>query len=94
MRLRFALPLIALLFIQTLSLVHGAEHLFHHHDEACDIYIDADRLTKSSLGLTEFIWPVEFAVANTVFQFSIQSAVPQTLTSYDSRAPPQAPISA
>lgn len=38
-----------MLFVQHGVAVHASEHMFHEHEEACDIYLSAERSTHAAI---------------------------------------------
>lgn len=41
--------LLSMLFVQYGVAVHASEHMFHEHEEACDIYLSAERSTHAAM---------------------------------------------
>ncbi|CAA6826415.1 MAG: Unknown protein [uncultured Thiotrichaceae bacterium] len=43
------LLLVSMLFVQYGVSVHASEHMFHEHEEACEVYLNAERFADAHI---------------------------------------------
>ncbi len=76
----------SLLALQTAALWHGIEHHFHVQDEACQLYVAAERLAKALT--TGFVFPSHTFKFSCFFCSRVSGLIPRLHTAFAARAPP------
>jgi hypothetical protein len=76
-----------LLFAQWVTVVHAAEHLFHEHTEACDVYQHAQNQLGNAQASTELV-ALEYVQAIFDCPALIDSPLSTEADPYHQRAPP------